>query len=218
MPLRSRRRSVPGGRRSRRGSMRGHGHRRAVWLLGCLTLGLVALGVGCDSSTDPNGDEGEQVPDFVAEDVNSFSDTFGQDLQFSEFASGKATLLYFGRSTCEGCRAQYAAIDTIVAELTDEGYAVTGAMVNHHLDRAYAYYLDGARAEIPAFQDTLAVIDEQNVPRIGYLLSALEGDELLVIDSSRRLQRTERIGESHEYDLRELADRATVKSWIRDLF
>ena len=65
----------------------------------------------------------------------------------------------------------------------------------------------------------MTTVDGQNVPQIGYLLDALEGDELLIIDSGRYLRRSEKAGgvEGH-YDLRDTADRETVMSWIRDLF
>lgn len=196
-------------------------HWRGACAVGCLAAMIIGAGLGCGSdSTSPNGNGngGEQVPDFTAQDVNSRSETFMQDIQFSTFASGKATLLYFGRATCEGCVEQFAGIDSLVADLIDEGFSVTGAMVNHHLDAPYTFWLDEAEASIPAFQDTLAIVDEQNVPKIGNLLGALDGDELLIIDAGRHLVREEKVGVSHEYDLRDHADRETVKAWVRELF
>ncbi len=193
---------------------------RAAWTMGCLALLIVWMVLGCGSDpSGPNGNGDERVPDFAALDVNSFSETHGQDVQFSVLASGKAVVLYFGRASSEQSRAQFAGLDTLVAELVDEGVVVTGAMINHEQDAAYASYLDEARASIPALQDTVTTVDGQNVPQIGYLLDALEGDELLIIDSGRYLRRSEKAGgvEGH-YDLRDTADRETVMSWIRDLF
>jgi len=190
-------------------------HRKNMIAVAGCALTLVIAGLGCGGS-DNNGPNGpEKIPDFTLRDVNENSATFEQDVTFHVSSADTAVVLYFGRATCDGCRGQYAGVDTLVAELLAEGLAVTGGMVNHPVDAPYSYWLKDVYASLPALQDTLIVVGSDNVPALGHLLDCLESDELLIIDPDGYEAKKTKIGSGHELDLKKAADRETIKEWVR---
>jgi hypothetical protein len=104
----------------------------------------------------------------------------------------------------------------VVRELQAEGLSdLWATMINNPLARGQGGKLDELNARIPALQDTFTTIYGGYTPHVGALLGCLSGEELLVVDSTRRLHIKLTAGPGG-FDLREGQPRETLKGVIRE--
>lgn len=173
---------------------------------------------GSEQDVDFTGTWDLNVPDFTRLDVNPNSPTVGTEISFSDIAAGKKCLLYFGYADCSECIAQYSGLGALADELAADQIEIGAAFVNHPYTAPYADDLEIANTWVPAFQDTLIVIDDEETPALQPIFDldpwvARSHSVLVLIDLNSNVLAKAFLGTGY-LNLLSAADRATVREWL----
>jgi hypothetical protein len=119
-----------------------------------VTFRLVALGlfVGCAPALPPL-EVGDAGPEFMLEDVNETSLTFGTSMGPSDY-SGEVSVWYFGHANCGYCSNQFGELDVMHEAIAEElGFEIPIVGLNAAgLQDANPVITDGR--DLPWLQDT----------------------------------------------------------------